>query len=277
MQVILHNGSHHRGVTVLNNQNVLYDGKFCNEFRSIGENEKFSLVGMDKNYRVSCLWYRKVLNKKVLPSYSLPVYPPFAERSEHTHSMEDDKINEEKEYGAKKTPQPEKTAGDKTPTNDKRRSKPKQRYTPPDQSTPKPPKRRSENKTVRNDGSSSASVTSNRYKDPAGISIRKGKDFGPAPKCKYCKQGIPHDRWRVINRVKREGEGYDVKQIHLFHAKLALKDDEFQLLLTLLRSSSDEEIKQKRAAWIQSMHQGMGKSSKTGAKWRSSREWFNDS
>jgi hypothetical protein len=54
---------------------------------------------MDENYRVSCLWYRKVLNKYVLPQYSLPVYPPFAERSEHTDSMEDDKIqNEKKEY-----------------------------------------------------------------------------------------------------------------------------------------------------------------------------------
>jgi hypothetical protein len=60
------------------------------------------------------------------------------------------------------------------------------------------------------------------------------------------------------------------------HAKLALKDDEFQLLLTLLRSSRDEEIKQNRAAWIQSMHQGMEKSFETGAKWSSSCEWFND-
>ncbi len=60
---------------------------------------------MDESYRVSCLWYRKVLNKYVLPlpQCSLPVYPPFVERSpEHNHSMEDDKIlNEEKEYGAR--------------------------------------------------------------------------------------------------------------------------------------------------------------------------------
>jgi hypothetical protein len=149
VQVILHNGSHYRGVTVLNNQNVLYDGKFCNEFRSIGGTENFSPAGMDESYRVSCLWYRKVLNKYVLPlpQYSLPVYPPFAERSpEHNRSMEDDKIlNEEKEYGANKRPYPETAAGDKTPKNDKRTSKPKKRYTPPDQSTPKPPKRRSKN------------------------------------------------------------------------------------------------------------------------------------
>ncbi len=53
------------------------------------------------------------------------------------------------------------------------------------------------------------------------------------------------NRWRVINRVKREGDGYDVKQIHIFHAKLALSNDEFQQLLTILRSSSDVETVQK--------------------------------
>ena len=89
-------------------------------------------------------------------------------------------LNEEKEYGANKRPHPETAAGDKTPKNDKRTSKPKKRYTPPDQSTPKPPKRRSKNKTVRNDGSSSASVASKRYQDPVGISIRKGKGVGVA-------------------------------------------------------------------------------------------------
>ena len=113
-----------------------------------------------------------------------------------------------------------------------------------------------------------------RYDDPVGISIRKGKEFEPIPRCQYCKNGIPHNRWRVINRVKRKGKGYDVKQIHIFHAKLALSEDEFQLLLRLLKSSSDTEIKQLRSAWIQSMHQGMGKGAETGATRRSSHEWF---
>ena len=45
----------------------------------------------------------------------------------------------------------------------------------------------------------------------------------------------------------------------MFHAKLALSDDEFELLMRLLKSSSDTEIKQHRSAWIQSMHQGIGK------------------
>ena len=80
----------------------------------------------------------------------------------------------------------------------------------------------------------------------------------------------------MINRVKRKGKGYDVHQIHIFHAKLALSDDDFQLLMKLLKSSSDVEIKEKRGAWIQSMHQGMGKGSETGATWRSSRQRFND-
>ena len=113
-----------------------------------------------------------------------------------------------------------------------------------------------------------------RYQDSVGISIRQGTESEPIPICQYCKNGIPHNRWRVINRVKREGKGYNVNQIHIFHAKLALSDDEFQLLLILLKSSSDTEIKQIRSAWIQSMHQGMGKGAETGSTRRSSREWF---
>jgi len=56
---------------------------------------------------------------------------------------------------------------------------------------------------------------------------------------------------------------------------MALSDDEFELLLRLLKSSSDTEIKQHQSAWIQLMHQGMGKGTETGATRRSSREWFN--
>ena len=114
-----------------------------------------------------------------------------------------------------------------------------------------------------------------RNDDPVGISIRNGKEFEPIHSCQYCKNGIPHNRWHVINRVKRKGKGYNVKQIHIFHAKLALTEDEFQFLLRLLKSSSsDTEIKQLRSAWIQSMHQGMGKGAETGATRRSSHEWF---
>ena len=98
----------------------------------------------------------------------------------------------------------------------------------------------------------------------------------PLPRCQYCNEVIPLNRWRVINRVKREGDGHDGKQIHIFHAKLALSTDEFQQLLTILRSSSDVEIIQKRAAWVASMHLGIVKGSETGATWRSSREWFNN-
>ncbi len=111
------------------------------------------------------------------------------------------------------------------------------------------------------------------YHDPVGISVRKGKNLELIQRCKYCKNGIPQNRWRVIC-VKRKGKGYNVKHIHIFHAKLTLSDDEFQFLQKLLKSSSDPEIKQLRLAWIQSMHQGMGKGVETGAKRRSSLEWF---
>jgi hypothetical protein len=103
-----------------------------------------------------------------------------------------------------------------------------------------------------------------------------GKKSRPLPRCQYCNEAIPLNRWRVIYRVKREGDGYDVKQIHICHAKLAVSNDEFQQLLTILRSSSDVEIIQKRAAWVASMHLGIVKGSETGATWRSSREWFNN-
>lgn len=109
--------------------------------------------------------------------------------------------------------------------------------------------------------------------DPVGISVRKGRSLELIQRCKYCKNGIPKNRWRVIC-VKRKGKEYNVKHIHIFHAKLTLSDDEFQFLQKLLKSSSDPEIKQLRSAWIQSMHQGMGKGVETGAKRRSSLEWF---
>ena len=118
-------------------------------------------------------------------------------------------------------------------------------------------------------------VTAHNDDDPVGISIRKGKQLDlQTPCCQYCKNGIPRNRWRVINKVKRKRGGYYVNHIHIFHAKLALSDDEFKWLLKLLKSSSDTEIKQLRSAWIQSMHQGMGKGSETGETRRSSREWF---
>ncbi len=163
VQVMLHNGSHYRGLTLLGNQNVLYDGKYCNEFKSIAKTEKFALEGIGRNYRLSCLWYRKVLNKQGLSSYSLPVYPPFTAH---------DRINEE-ERCETKTPQHSKeatmepdtikeeaTCQTKTPTNQKRMSKPKKRYTPSDQSTPKPPKGRSRKKTTREDQSPTIKNTS---------------------------------------------------------------------------------------------------------------------
>jgi hypothetical protein len=109
-----------------------------------------------------------------------------------------------------------------------------------------------------------------------GISLRQGKEFGPIPICLYCKNGIPHNRWRVINRVKRKGKGYDIKQIHIWCAKLALSDEEFELLMTLLNTSKDTLIKEHRSAWIQLMHQGMGKGAETGSTRRTSLEWIND-
>ena len=132
----------------------------------------------------------------------------------------------------------------------------------------------SENKSKRDE--KSPSVTGKHYHDPMWISFRQGKEVGPIPICPYCKNGIPHSRWCVINRVKRKGKGYDVKQIHIWCAKFALSDEEFELLMRLLNTSKDTEIIEHQSAWIQSMHQGMGKGAEAGSTRRTSLEWFND-
>jgi hypothetical protein len=78
----------------------------------------------------------------------------------------------------------------------------------------------------------------------------------------------------VINNVKKgTGKGYIVREMHLFHAKMALSQDEYDSLLKWLKSSTDVDITAKRSAWILAMNQGIGK--KTGTKRRSSLEWFN--
>ena len=46
VQVILHNGSHFRGITVLNNQNVLYDGILHNKLKPISKTETFASAEM---------------------------------------------------------------------------------------------------------------------------------------------------------------------------------------------------------------------------------------
>ena len=102
VQVILHNGSQYRRITVLDNQNVFYDNKFCDEFRFIADTAKFALKEMGENYRVSYQWYRKVLNKKESSLYLLPVYPPFAEMTHPTHAMADKTINENATCGMEK-------------------------------------------------------------------------------------------------------------------------------------------------------------------------------
>ena len=52
VQVILHNGSHYRGIIVVNILNVLYDGTFYNEFKSIAETEKFASKATGGIYRL---------------------------------------------------------------------------------------------------------------------------------------------------------------------------------------------------------------------------------
>ncbi len=155
MQVILHNGSHYRGITVVNNQNVLYDGKINNEFKSIADTEKFASEETGGNYSLPCLLYIKVLNGKGPSSYSLPVFPTFMVLPPPTHGTKHDKIHEEATCETKKTDHSkggtiesdelnvdeEASCKTKIPSNQKRARKPKQIYTPPSQSTPKPPKR----------------------------------------------------------------------------------------------------------------------------------------
>ncbi len=89
----------------------------------------------------------------------------------------------------------------------------------PDHLTPNPPKHKKKKTKTKHQSPSKKPVISKHYHDPIGISIREGEKSGPLPRCQYCNEAIPLNRWCVINRVKREGGGYDVKQIHIFHAK----------------------------------------------------------
>ena len=116
VQVFLHNGSHYRGITVLDKQNVLYDGKFCDEFRSIADTAKFASKENGENYRVSCLWYKKVRNKKNSSLLPLPVYPPFEEMTHPTH-VEDDIINVDVMCITKKSQHRNEATVDKTPSD----------------------------------------------------------------------------------------------------------------------------------------------------------------
>jgi hypothetical protein len=118
----------------------------------------------------------------------------------------------------------------------------------PDQLTQNPPKHRKKKTKTKLQSPSKKQVISKCYHDLIGISIREGGKSGPLPRCQYWYEAIHLNRWHVINRVKREGDGYNVKQIHIFHAKLALSNDEFQQLLTILWSSSDVEIVQKKGS-----------------------------
>jgi hypothetical protein len=102
-----------------------------------------------------------------------------------------------------------------TPQHSKRVSKLKQRYSP-DQSTPKPPKRRKKKTKTKHQLPSKNPVISKCDQDPIGILIRQGGESRLLPRCQHCNEAIPLNRWRVINRVKRKGDGYDVKQIHIF-------------------------------------------------------------
>ena len=145
VQVILHNGNHYRGITVLSNQNVLYDGMCCDEFKCIDRNYKFASDYDGGNYTVTFLWYRKIYdNEWLLSPDCLPVYPPFTAN---------DGTNDERTYESRKSPEDSKGGTTEpvkkiqTPSNNKRVRKPKQRYTPPDNQTQKQqPKRKARNK-----------------------------------------------------------------------------------------------------------------------------------
>lgn len=276
LQVILHNGGHYRGITIVNNQNVLYDGKCFNEFKSISATDPFASDLEENNYKVSCLWYRKGDKRANISLYSIPLLPRFEDAlSNPTESMQ---ICTEKTYEEATTCE---TATPSHPM--KRIRKQKKIYTPDeDQMKPKQKPKLSKKKVKAKVNLQSPfkkqtqpKTKSTRYTDPVGLSMRKGRGFGPLPRCPECDNCIPENRWRVINRVKREGEnngkpftGYDVYQIHIFCAKLKLSDKDYKSLVKWLMSSKDKEVSEKRAAWIQSMNQGMGKS--TGSTRKSS-------
>jgi len=180
VQVILHNGSHFHGITVLNNQNVLYDGRLHNSLKPISETETFASAEIDGNYRVSCLWYRKVLKRIGSSSSFFPMLQSTG-ASASTHEVEPSMNEESKLDSINKEPAPGKAVNNQsisraiTPRHSKRVSKLKKRYSP-DQLTPKPPKHRKKKTKTKHRLPTKKQVISKHYHDPIGISIRKGKN-----------------------------------------------------------------------------------------------------
>jgi hypothetical protein len=178
VQVILHNGSHFYRITVLNNQKVLYDGRLHNKLKPISKTETFASAEIEESYKVSCLWYRKVLKKIGSSSSSFPVLQS-TRASASTHEVEPSMNEESKLDSINKEPAPGKAVNDQsisraiTPRHSKRVNKLKKRYSP-DQLTPKPPNRRKKKAKTKHQLPSKKPVISKCYHDSIRLSIREG-------------------------------------------------------------------------------------------------------
>jgi hypothetical protein len=100
----------------------------------------------------------------------------------------------------------------------KRKRTPKHKYSPSDD------KKQAQN-----------SKSKKREPYPIGLSVVRGSTYGREAKCKYCRACIMKSNWRVINKVKREGE-YDTSQYHLRCVKDAFSPEEVTQILAIIKA-----------------------------------------
>jgi hypothetical protein len=103
-------------------------------------------------------------------------------------------------------------------TPSKRKITPKHKYSPPDDKK-----------------QAQSSKSEKREPYPIGLSVACGSTHGRVAKCKYCLACIMRSDWRVINKVKRDGE-YNTSQYHLRCVNNAFLPEEVTQILAIIKA-----------------------------------------
>ena len=250
--VVLTNQSHFRGVAVISDQYVLYDGMLA-KMRYIHGSESFS---KDGRYNVGSLWYRKIhswspkIKAKVKPHVELQT----EKRSSKQNSSDKQNLSSTKKPRSYKGVTKMPAVKVKIEAED---IKGKDKKVPPPKRTPS---KRHRVENVKWSPSQPDSPAHKRKRYPIGISIATtGSSFGIQPKCKWCRGTIMRTQCRAIKKVKRDvGMGFDTSQIHLYCAKKALLPNELQQLLDVIAATPNAEAGF-RSAWAASVSKEKGK------------------
>ena len=232
VQVMLHSGNHFRGVSVINDKYVLYDG-LLPKMRFIDGNEQFS-EGAGGDFIIGSLWYLRTRNRSSLPSQVMIKVEPGHQVVPDDKAESDDYLaglgllglaqTTTESRSTKKSVYNSKQEKRRTPS--KRTRTPKVKFSPSDYSKP----------------------IKKKVKYPTGMSIAEGAKLGSIPTCKHCRGMIMRNQVRAIKKVKRfAGLGYDIQQYHFYCVKKAINSCELQQLMDVIKAS-DYDLGSK-SAW----------------------------